>query len=69
MFLDSGNSLAISGNAIYLLSNSGMNTMIAGSSGCLTVFVLHFLLTKKISLVMMCNGKLAGLVAGTAYIY
>jgi Amt family ammonium transporter len=42
--------------------------MIAGASGCLTVFVLHFLLTGKYSLVMMCNGKLAGLVAGTAYI-
>lgn len=66
MFLDSGNSLAITGNSIYSLSKSGMNTMVAGASGCLTVFVLHFFLTGKYSLVMMCNGKLAGLVAGTA---
>jgi Amt family ammonium transporter len=42
-----------------------MNTMIAGSSGALTVFALNYMMTKQYSLVMLCNGNLAGLVSIT----
>lgn len=45
------------------------NTFISGSSGALTVFFLYYLLNygknNRFSLVMICNGNLAGLVAIT----
>jgi len=43
--------------------------MIAGASGGLTVFFYHYITNKdtnsRFSLVMLCNGNLAGLVAVT----
>lgn len=44
--------------------------MIAGASGGLTVFTIHYFLNmdsfNRYSLVMLCNGNLAGLVSITA---
>lgn len=49
-----------------------MNTMISGSSGALTVFLMNYFINittqSRFSLIMLCNGNLAGLVAITAYI-
>lgn len=48
---------------------AAMNTMISGSSGALTVFFMNYFLNptsrNRYSLVMLCNGNLAGLVAVT----
>jgi Amt family ammonium transporter len=46
-----------------------MNTFISGATGGLTVFFIHYFLNSKnsnrYSLVMLCNGNLAGLVSIT----
>ena len=46
--------------------------MIGGAAGGLTVFGLHYLINantnNRYSLIMMCNGNLAGLVAVTGYL-
>jgi Amt family ammonium transporter len=46
-----------------------MNTFISGAAGALTVFALHYFInmnkSNRYSLVMLCNGNLAGLVAIT----
>jgi Amt family ammonium transporter len=65
MYFNSGSTEGISGEKVFIMSNAGMNTMIAGSSGALVVFVLNYFMTKQYSLVMMCNGNLAGLVSIT----
>lgn len=69
MFFNAGSSLAMSGDNIYILATAGMNTMLSGASGGLTVFLIHYWLNRnaknKYSLVMICNGNLAGLVAIT----
>ena len=71
MFFNAGSSLAISGDNIYVMGTAGMNTMLSGASGGLTVFIIHYLLNKqsnsRFSLVMICNGNLAGLVAITGF--
>ena len=58
----------------YILGRTACNTLISGASGGITVMVLHYYLNKeniknKFSLVMLCNGNLAGLVAVTGYNY
>lgn len=71
MFFNAGSSLSITGLNIYVLGTAGMNTMLSGASGGLTVFMIHYYMNRKTnpksrySLVMMCNGNLAGLVAVT----
>jgi len=49
-----------------------MNTMISGASGALTVFFIYYFMNlgekNRFSLVMVCNGNLAGLVAITGLI-
>jgi len=46
--------------------------MLSGASGGLTVFILHYYMNRgtnaRYSLLMICNGNLAGLVAVTGYI-
>jgi Amt family ammonium transporter len=72
MFFNAGSSFAISGDNIYVVATAGMNTMLSGASGGITVFVIHYLMNRntsqRYSLVMICNGNLAGLVAVTGYI-
>jgi Amt family ammonium transporter len=69
MFFNAGSTLAITGESIFVLGTAGMNTMLSGASGGLTVFLLHYYLSEspssRYSLVMLCNGNLAGLVAVT----
>ncbi|KAM3128466.1 hypothetical protein pb186bvf_019398 [Paramecium bursaria] len=69
MCFNSGSSLALSKGAIYIVGRSVINTMIGGAVGGLTVFGLHYLINSntnnRYSLIMMCNGNLAGLVAVT----
>ena len=69
MCFNSGSSLALSKGAIYIVGRSVINTMIGGAAGGLTVFGLHYLINSntnnRYSLIMMCNGNLAGLVAVT----
>jgi Amt family ammonium transporter len=71
MFFNAGGTGAISGKNIYVLATAGMNTMLAGASGGLTVFLIHYYLNlgsnHRFNLDMVCNGNLAGLVAITGY--
>lgn len=64
--------MGISDGASVFMSRAIMNTFIAGASGALTVFFIFYLMnidqTNRYSLVMICNGNLAGLVAITGYI-
>jgi ammonium transporter, Amt family len=61
--------LGVSDGRGAIFGRAAMNTMIAGSSGALTVFIMNnFIKIASIdrwSLVMLCNGNLAGLVAVT----
>jgi Amt family ammonium transporter len=72
MFFNAGSTLALDGDNIYILGTAGMNTMLAGASGGLTVFTLHACIHKntnnRFSLIQICNGNLAGLVAITGYL-
>lgn len=71
MCFNSGSTLALSKGKVFTVGNSIINTMIAGASGAITVFLIHFFGNKnteaRYSLVMICNGNLAGLVAVTGY--
>ncbi|CAD8127899.1 unnamed protein product [Paramecium sonneborni] len=68
-FFNGGSSLGIANGASVFMSRAIMNTFIAGASGALTVFFIFYLMnidqTNRYSLVMICNGNLAGLVAIT----
>lgn len=68
-FFNGGSSLGISNGKSLYMARAMTNTFIAGSSGALTVFLLFYLLNygknNRFSLVMICNGNLAGLVAIT----
>ena len=72
MCFNSGSSLALSKGSIYIVGRSVIYTMIGGAAGGLTVFGLHYLINantnNRYSLIMMCNGNLAGLVAVTGYL-
>lgn len=70
IFFNAGSTLALSGEMGHVAARATTNTIIAGASGGITVVVLHYFLNqndkrKKYSLVMICNGNLAGLVAVT----
>lgn len=69
IFFNAGSTLALSGEMGFAAGRATTNTIIAGSSGGLTVMALHYLMNLKekhrYSLVMICNGNLAGLVAVT----
>ena len=69
MFFNAGSTLGISGHGAYVIATAGMNTMLAGASGGLTVFLIHYFrnmgTSNRYSLIMICNGNLAGLVAVT----
>jgi len=71
MFFNSGGTLAATNDKIYVLVTAGMNTMLSGASGGLTVFVIHYFMNRgtnsRYSLVMICGGNLAGLVSVTGY--
>lgn len=68
-FFNGGSSLGIANGASVFMSRAMMNTMISGASGALTVFFIYYLMNigekNRYSLVMVCNGNLAGLVAIT----
>jgi Amt family ammonium transporter len=74
IFFNAGSTLGISDGKAYILGRTACNTLISGASGGITVMILHYYLNKeniknKFSLVMLCNGNLAGLVAVTGYNY
>ena len=53
----------------HLIGLIGMNTFISGAAGALSVFIIFYIMnsrnSKRYSLLMLCNGNLAGLVAIT----
>ncbi|CAD8172509.1 unnamed protein product [Paramecium octaurelia] len=69
IFFNAGSTTALSGTMAYAAGRATTNTIIAGASGGLTLMVLHYYKNRneksKFSLVMICNGNLAGLVAVT----
>lgn len=71
MFFNAGSTFSMTGDNIWVLGTAGMNTMLSGASGGLTVFLLHYFMSSsadtRYSLVMICNGNLAGLVAVTGF--
>lgn len=73
MCFNSGSTLALSDGAVFTVGNSITNTMVGGASGGLAVFLFHYLENRntdnRFSLVMICNGNLAGLVAVTGYVF
>jgi ammonia channel protein AmtB len=46
MFFNAGSSLAITGDKIYITGTAGMNTLISGASGGITVFIIHYILSE-----------------------
>lgn len=71
LFFNAGSTFAITGENGYIIGRAATNTMISGGSGGLAVMFLHYYLNRdtpnQFSLVMICNGMLAGLVAVTGY--
>ena len=69
VFFNAGSSVAISNGAIHSATRAAANTFVAGASGALTVGLLHYILNRgtnqRYSLIMLCNGNLAGLVSIT----
>ncbi|CAK76318.1 unnamed protein product (macronuclear) [Paramecium tetraurelia] len=69
MCFNSGSTLALSDGSVFTVGNSIANTMVGGASGGLFVFFYHYFTNRntdnQFSLVMVCNGNLAGLVAVT----
>lgn len=70
LYFNAGSTLGATNENAEIIGLSGANTMISGASGGLTVFTIHYFLNmdsnNRYSLVMLCNGNLAGLVSITA---